>query len=106
MNKLIVIGLIALIGAIFVLSGCIQESALELKAKEFCSEENVAAVFVCGDSHIRVVSSLAGAGSMYYKVGQFNALETGIQCPLVAPDSMSSECKELFESTCIEKQVC
>jgi len=66
------------------------------KEQIFCEKENVAEVQICGD-YIKVISSLAGAGSTFYK----NNLE--ISCPVVAPDSMSDECKELmFEITCSE----
>lgn len=75
----------------------------ESKAKQFCGKENVAAVRVCG-GYAEVVSSLLGGGSAYYRGG------TIITCPVVAPDSMSLECKTIYEaklnSSIICKDVC
>jgi hypothetical protein len=71
------------------------------QASSFCRKENVAAVYTCGQS-IRVVSSLLGGGSTFYdKNGQEVA-----RCPVVAPDSMSEQCRLLlFGSNCVEEQV-
>ena len=78
------------------------EEALEEKAKEFCGQENVNKVYVCGDS-IRVVSSLIGGGSTIYdKDGNEVA-----QCPVVGPDAMSGVCRQyIMGDNCIEKEIC
>jgi putative hemolysin len=74
------------------------------KAGEFCNTENLAGIYVCGD-YVKVVSSLLGGGSTYYKLSN-GRWATGIQCPVIGPDSMTEECKTLaFEQDyCIEKQ--
>ena len=73
------------------------ENEIETRAKEFCDDENIGAVYVC-DDYIQVVSMVPGAGSTFYKSDG-----TTIQCPLVAPSSMSEECRQLFfETECEE----
>ncbi len=64
----------------------------ETKAKQFCGKENVATARVC-DGYVEVVSSLLGGGSTYYESDG-----TIIVCPLVGPDSMSPECKAIYEA--------
>jgi len=75
---------------------------IEDKARTFCNTTNVAKVYVCGNN-IRTVSSLMGGGSTFYD-------ENGtkiVQCPLVAPDSMSSQCRLLLlGNNCVEKEIC
>ncbi len=72
---------------------------IESKAKEFCDNENK--VYVCSD-YIRVVSIVPGAGSTFYKADMKE-----VKCPVVAPDSMTEECKQLtFEPDCEEKEIC
>jgi len=76
---------------------------LEAEAKTFCEKENVSKVYICGD-YIRVVSSLLGGGSSFYKN---SASFAPILCPLVAPDSMSEECRSLtLGNNCTEKEIC
>jgi|GEM_PF-1344677 len=66
--------------------------SLETKAKLFCGKQNVATARVC-DGYIEVVSSLFGGGSTYY-----GSDGTTITCPVVGPDSMSPECRIIFEA--------
>ncbi|MFP3950430.1 MAG: hypothetical protein ACLFUZ_05070 [Candidatus Micrarchaeia archaeon] len=75
---------------------------IEEIAQEFCGDENVQSVAVCGE-HIRVVSSLEGGGTtLYNKTG--GEITT---CPVVAPDAMSETCKEyLLENNCAEQKIC
>jgi len=83
--------------------GCpsVTAKALEEQAKSYCNQPNVASVYLCGD-YIRVVSSLIGGGSSYYKLGQYDP----IVCPLVAPDSMSEQCRLLLlGNNCVEQEV-
>jgi hypothetical protein len=76
------------------------EVTLMDQAKEYCDDENVAEVYICGD-YIQVVSSLLGGGSTYYKDGE------EIVCPMVGPDSMSEECRLLtMGSNCVQQSVC
>lgn len=73
----------------FYLSGL---HSTEAKAKEFCGGANVASVNIC-NGYIEVVSSLLGGGSTYYKNDG-----TSIPCPVVGPDSMTPDCKAIFEA--------
>ncbi|MFA5077132.1 MAG: hypothetical protein WC488_01770 [Candidatus Micrarchaeia archaeon] len=76
-------------------------SSLEPEAREFCGDENISAVYVCGE-YIRTVSSLMGGGSTFYTNGT-----KVVQCPVVGPDSMSDQCKQLLlGNNCAEQQVC
>jgi len=77
-------------------------SPLENKAREFCGGERIAKVYVCGP-FIRTVSTLMGGGSTFY-----DANGTVIAaCPLVAPDSMSEQCRLLLlGNDCAEQEVC
>lgn len=79
---------------------------LESKAKEFCGKENVDSVYTCAE-HIRVVSSLLGGGSTFYKLDPTGSLIKEAQCPVVAPDAMSEECRQLLSGlNCVEKKIC
>lgn len=80
--------IIPLILAMVIFTGCSNE----FDPKIFCDNETVAKVYDCGDN-IEIVSSLLGGGSSYYtKSGNKK-----FTCPIVAPDSMSKECKEIFD---------
>ena len=78
---------------------------LESKAKEFCGKENVDSVYICGE-YIKVVSSLIGGGSTFYKLDPTGSLVKEAQCPVVAPDAMSEKCKLMFGLNCVEPKVC
>ncbi len=74
--------------------------SLVAAARTYCGAENVANVFICGE-YIRVVSSLIGGGSKFYKDNQLVT-----QCPVVGPDSMSDQCKLLLlGNNCVEQEV-
>ena len=102
MKKTTFIGILSFVVFCFILSSCntdntdvLKTGGLENKARIFCydeNEKNVAAVHVCGD-YIKVISTLVGGGSKYYKYTNKGTEE--IHCPVVGPDSMSKECKEL-----------
>jgi polar amino acid transport system substrate-binding protein len=78
-----------------------SQADLEATARNLCRQPNVAQVSVCGP-YIKSVSSLDGAGSTFY-----TANGSEINCPLVAPDYMSEECRLLFfGNNCIEQTVC
>lgn len=62
------------------------------RAKAYCGGANVASVNIC-NGYIEVVSSLLGGGSTYYSPGG-----SAISCPVVGPDSMSPDCKAIFEA--------
>ncbi len=77
------------------------EEDIKDKAKKFCTEEDVESVYVCGD-HFKVISSLLGGGTTIYKQ---NGSE--LRCPLVAPDSMSEECRQfMVGDNCAEMNIC
>ncbi len=79
-----------------------QNVSLESIARVFCGRPDVSKVYVCGD-YVRVVSSLEGAGSRFYK----NGVGTPLRCPVVAPDSESDECRLLLTgNNCTEKEIC
>jgi len=76
---------------------CPDKITIKEEAEEFCDDENVGVVSVC-DDYIRVISKALGAGSKFHKSDG-----TEIQCPVVAPDAMTEECRRLiFDSDCEE----
>ena len=79
----------------------IPETNAQAKAKEFCDNENVGSVNVCG-SYIEVNSELLGGGAKYY---DFNGTQQ-FTCPVVGPDSMSKNCKAIFEAKLAETFNC
>ncbi|MFH1222044.1 MAG: hypothetical protein V1492_03085 [Candidatus Micrarchaeota archaeon] len=77
-------------------------SSLEPEARTYCGKQNVDSVYVCGP-FIRVVSSLLGGGSTFYDSNNTKIT----QCPVVGPDSMSEQCKQLLlGNNCAEQKVC
>ena len=106
-SKVFIAGLFAF--ALF-FSGCAtsddSKEILKSNAQKFCGKENVAKVSVCEDSLnsnslVKVESSLLGGGSTYYKSDAIY-----FQCPVVGPDSMSPECRELFNADAGSKFSC
>lgn len=67
-----------------------------------CGGPNVAAVYICNGNVVRVVSSLPGAGSTFYKPdGKV------VTCPVVAPTMMGAECVQLMlPNFCPQTEVC
>lgn len=60
-------------------------------AMEKCSEQNVQAVYKCLANTVRVVSSVSGEGSTFYKPeGKV------VSCPIVAPSAMGAECLQMM----------
>ena len=66
-------------------------------AKQFIGAKDVAAVYVCGP-YIKVVSKLPGAGATYHS----EDLRNKFTCPVVAPEHISEECKQVMGMTCFE----
>ncbi len=61
------------------------------KAAEMCGAENVKAVYTCNGNVVRVVSSISGEGSIFYKPdGRV------ISCPVVEPTKMGAECLQMM----------
>jgi len=84
---------ISLAVSILLFTGCNQD--LSLKAQKHCGGDND--VYICGEN-IKVVSMVPGAGSTFFKPDG-----TELNCPVVAPDSMSEECRQLiFDDNCSE----
>ena len=76
--------------------------SLEATAQSYCGKDNVAGVYICGD-YVKVVSSLAGAGSTFYA----NGTGRPITCPVVSPEYMPPDCGELFSGNyCNDTKVC
>jgi predicted lipoprotein with Yx(FWY)xxD motif len=74
--------------------------SIEDQARTFCGAPNVDKIYVCG-GYVRVVSSLLGGGSTFYKDGKMIT-----QCPVVGPDSMSEQCKLLlYGNNCVESEI-
>jgi len=69
-------------------------------AAPYCGQANVAEVNVCGN-YIAVTSSLLGGGITYYKTDG-----ASFSCPVVGPDSMSPECKGIYEKKLAENFDC
>lgn len=60
-------------------------------ASEKCNEEDVQSVYICLGNVVRVVSSLPGNGSTFYKPdGKV------VGCPVVAPSQMGAECLQMM----------
>ncbi len=85
--------LIALLVAVFFLmrspGGEQGGGDVTARAEAYCGKSDVAAVFTAGDT-IKVVGSLLGAGATYYR-----ADGSELRCPVVGPDAMSAECKDI-----------
>ena len=69
---------------------------------EKCTEPNVEAVYICNGNVVRVVSSLLGGGSTFYKPdGRV------VECPVVAPTNMGAECMQMMvPNYCPDEEVC
>ena len=66
-------------------------------AKQFIGARDVAAVYVCGP-YIKVVSKVPGAGATYYS----EDLRKKFTCPVVAPEHISEECRQIMGAQCFE----
>ncbi|VVC02908.1 Uncharacterised protein [Candidatus Bilamarchaeum dharawalense] len=71
-------------------------------ATAMCNEPDVAAVYICNGNVVRVVSSLLGAGSTFYKPdGRV------VKCPVVAPTAMGAECLQMMTPNyCPQEEKC
>lgn len=78
----------------------VEEISLETKAQMYCGTQNVVEVNICG-TYIAVTSSLLGGGIKY--VGEDGS---EFSCPVVGPDSMSPECRTIFDKQVSEEWVC
>jgi hypothetical protein len=60
-------------------------------AAAYCYAENVQAVYHCFGNVIRVVSTVEGEGSTFYKPSG-----AVVHCPIVAPTDMGAECLQMM----------
>ena len=65
-----------------------------LEEESFCLRENVAKVYDCG-KYVRVDSRLLGGGASYYSENM-----SEFSCPVVGPDYISQECKDIQGLNC------
>ncbi len=74
----------------------------ENKSMEMCSSANVQAVYICIGNVVRVVSSLPGAGSTFYKPdGEV------VECPIATPTQIGASCVQLLmPNFCPSTSVC
>lgn len=78
-----------------------NEPNLENAAKEFCHQKDVASVKICNNQIIEIRSSLLGGGPKFiHRDG------TKFSCPVVSLDSMSPECKAIFNAEQIGQWNC
>ena len=72
------------------------------KSAGMCNTSNVQAVYVCIGNVVRVVSSVPGAGSTFYKPdGEV------VQCPVAAPTQIGASCVQLLmPNFCPTQSVC
>lgn len=63
-------------------------------AKKYCDNAGVSEVQL-NTNFIKVISNLPGGGSSYYPTDGGSSFS----CPVVAPDSMSKDCKAILESS-------
>ncbi len=80
-------------------------TSLEAYAKQFCLQGTNEGAYICGD-YIKVVSSLEGEGIRFVTIDEQGILADSVECPVVAPDLMSEECRQLMELECGAKQEC
>lgn len=96
MVKNTLLAVILVIAVALTISGCIGEGPV------YCEDENVDAVYECGDGSTKVVSTLLGAGYTVYKPDG-----TSFSCPVVAPEHMSDECTSFQENVqCSPVNIC
>ncbi|MBU0591178.1 hypothetical protein KKF81_04950 [Candidatus Micrarchaeota archaeon] len=77
--------------AVLIVSGDGGIEFAERTVVEKCAEPNVKAVYTCLGNVIRVVSSVPGQGSTFYKPdGKI------VDCPIVAPTDMGAECLQMM----------
>lgn len=94
MNKVALLAVLLLVApgfAAIIESGDNGEQFATDTANAQCNGENVQAVYHCLGNIVRVVSSLEGEGSTFYKPdGRV------IRCPVVPPSEMGAECLQMM----------
>lgn len=94
MNKVALLAVLLLVTSSFaaiIESGDNGEQFALDTAQAKCNEENVQAVYHCLGNIVRVVSSVEGEGSTFYKPdGRV------VHCPIVRPSEMGAECLQMM----------
>jgi hypothetical protein len=62
-------------------------------AKTYCNQKDAESASICNNQVIEVRSSSLGGGSTYY-----HRDGTSFTCPVIAPESMSPNCKSIFNA--------
>jgi hypothetical protein len=77
-------------------------SFAESKSAQMCEADSVQAVYVCTGNVVRVVSSVPGRGSVFYKSdGRV------VECPIAVPSEIGGECMQLLmPNFCPAQSVC
>ncbi|MFH0885124.1 MAG: hypothetical protein V1861_05435 [Candidatus Micrarchaeota archaeon] len=91
LSLLLLFALPASFAVIIVESGDDGAAFLNKTATEKCLEPNTQAVYKCSGNVVRVVSSLPGEGSTFYKPNG-----KVVNCPVVAPSEMGAECLQMM----------
>ena len=85
---LVVVLLMVVVAVVLVVSG----DNIRERAVSYCDGNNVASVeYSSSDSIIRVNSALLGGGGTYYSNDG-----SSYTCPVVGPDSMTQDCREVL----------
>jgi len=102
LSLLLLFVLPASFAVIIVESGDNGAAFLNKTASEKCQEPNTQAVFKCFGNVVRVVSSVPGEGSTFYKPNG-----KVVECPVVAPQDMGAECLQMMTPNyCPEQAEC
>jgi hypothetical protein len=91
--------------AALLLVGACSTAPSQSNLKDYCSDKSIGKVYDCG-GYVKLEYNNLGGGITWLKNG------TEIRCPVVGPDSMSAECKQLMNNpptctlavTCSEEQ--
>ncbi|MEW6748561.1 MAG: hypothetical protein AB1295_02555 [Candidatus Micrarchaeota archaeon] len=79
------------VGGPVVESGDAGSRFVNMTAEQMCGQANVQAVYKCLGNVVRVVSSVPGEGSTFYKPeGKV------VSCPVVEPTDMGAECLQMM----------
>ena len=88
--------------SVIIESGDNGEQFAKDTVEEQCHGENVQAVYHCFGNVVKVVSSLEGAGSTFYKPDG-----SVVVCPVAAPSAMGAECVQmLYPNYCPAQAEC
>jgi hypothetical protein len=94
MNKVAIFALLLLAApsfAVIIESGDNGEQFAQDTIAAQCNQENVQAVYHCFGNVVKVVSSLEGQGSTFYKPDG-----NVVHCPVVAPTELGAECLQMM----------